>query len=349
MSFARVPGAPFGVAITPDGRYAFVDLFAGRVLVYSLVNDRPTLARTIALPGNGVEGCSITRDGRLLLVADGQGAAVVSVSRAERGLAHPVLGMLSPPHTSHVRATEAIETASSADGRYVFVSMEYGNPDGAVAVYDLGGGQAPRLGSAGYVGSITLGQAVVGSAVSPNGRYLYVTSELADQTRSQADGTLSIIDISRAERAAQHPVLASVKAGHQPVRVAVSPSGATVWVTARADNRVLAFAADRLLSDPAKALEAEVSVGTAPVGLATFDDGNRLLIADSNRFDARGAHAGLSVLDTQAALAHRPATVAGPPAGVFPREIAVDDRDGIALVTDFGSEQLETIQLNRFL
>ena len=347
-SYQRVPGSPFGVAITPDGRYAFVDLVQGRVLVYSLASGNPTLVRTIAVPGEAV-GCSITRDGRLLLVADGQGAVVVSVARAERSAAHAVLGTLSPPATAHLGASGAIETASSADGRYVFVSLEYGNPDGRIAVYGLGGGPVPRFGSADYVGSITLGQAVVGSALSPNGRYLYVTSELARGTaKLQADGTLSVIDVSRAERGAQRSILASVPAGHQPVRVVVSPSGSIVWVTARADNRVLAFAAARLLGDPRKALEAQAKVGTAPVGLATFDHGGRLIVADSNRFDSRGAHAGLTILGTHAVIAHEPATIASPAAGLFPREIAVDGRDRIALVTNFGSSQLETIRLDHF-
>jgi DNA-binding beta-propeller fold protein YncE len=355
VSYQRVPGAPFGVAITPGGRYAFVVLSdeqggsrrvagpragSGLVLVYSLAHSRPVLVGTIAVPA-GAAGCSITEDGRLLLVAEGQGAVVISVSRAERGAADAVLGRLSPPPDEHVGQTGAIETASNTDGRYVFVSLEYGNPGGAVSVYDLGDGSGPRFGRADYVGSIPLGPAVVGSALSPDGRYLYVTSELADVTRPHADGTLSVIDLSRAERGAQHAVLASVPAGHQPVRVAVSPSGSTVWVTARADNRVLAFAADRLLSDPTKALQAEVKVGIAPVGLATFDDGNRLLVADSNRFDARGAHAALAVLNARAVLTHKPATIAGPPAGAFPREIAVDEHNQTALVTNFGSSQLD--------
>lgn len=362
VSYQRVPGLPFGVAITPGGRYAFVVLSSvslagrrlvgrransGRVLVYSLAHGRPALAGTIAIPG-GAAGCSITQDGRLLLVADGRGAVVLSVARAERGAGNAVLGTLSPPRGADVGQSGAIETASSPDGRYAFVSLEYGNPSGAVSVYDLRDDAAPRFGSGDYVGSIPLGQAVVGSALSPDGRYLYVTSELADQRHPAADGTLSVIDVSRAEHGSKHAVLASVPAGHQPVRVAVSPSGSTVWVAARADNRVLAFAADRLLSNPSKALQAQVEVGTAPVGLAMFDHGNRLLVADSNRFGVRGGHAGLTILNARAALAHRPATVAAPPASAFPREIAVDPNDQLALVSNFDSRQLEAVQLDHY-
>jgi DNA-binding beta-propeller fold protein YncE len=353
-AFRQVAGPPFGVVVTPDGRYAFVDLVSGRVLVYSLAHGTPALVRTIVVPGEAV-GCSLSRDGRLLLVADGQGAAVVSVARAEHGAAHPVLGILRPPAALHLRATGAIETTTSADGRDVFVSLEYGNPDGAIAVYDLGNERSPRFGAADYVDSITLGQSVVGSALSTNGKDLYVTSEGASRSQAvtrpdtgtlRGDGTLSVIDVNRAEHGSAHAVVATVPAGRQPVRVAVSPSGSILWVTARGSNSALALSARQLLSNPAKALVATVKVGTAPVGLAVFDHGDRIIVADSNRFDARGAHSSLTLLNARAALAHKPAVTATLRAGLFPREIAIDQHDNTALVTNFASNQLEIVPLH---
>lgn len=177
VSFERAPGQPFGVVVTGAGDYAFVDLLQGRVLLYSTRSFPPHLIRSIRLPGEAV-GSSLTRDGRLLLVADGQGATVVNVAGAERGSPNPVLGTLSPPPTAHMQASGAIETSSSSDGRYVFVSLEYGSPRGVIAVYRIGSTSAPRFGPADYVGAIALGSAVIGSALSPDGRYLYVTSEL---------------------------------------------------------------------------------------------------------------------------------------------------------------------------
>jgi DNA-binding beta-propeller fold protein YncE len=348
VSFQQVAGTPFGVSVTPDGRYAFVDVVQGRVLVYRMTNSTPRLVRTITVPGQ-LLGSSLTRDGRLLMVADGRGAAVISVARAEDGGPHPLLGVLRPPRGTE-RATGAIETASSADGRYVFVSLEYGHPNGAVAVYDLGGDRHPHFGAGDWVTSITLGPAVVGSALSPDGRDLYVTSELAPGTRPtsaglKGDGTISVIDVTRAERASPHAVVSTVPAGHQPVRVAVSPDASTVWVTARADNELLSFSVPRLLSDPATARLAATRVGTAPVGLAVFDGGNRILIADSDRFNTHGAHSSLTVVDADPAPAHRPAAVATVRAGGFPREIALDASDDTALVTNFGSDQVETVRL----
>jgi DNA-binding beta-propeller fold protein YncE len=365
VSLEHVDGPPFGVVATRDGRSAFVDLVPGRVLVYSMQRSSvPRLIRSISVPGEAV-GSSLTHDGRLLLIANGQGATVVSVARAERGMPRPVLGTLTPPPAAHLRAAGAIETASSADGRYVFVSLEYGSAGGAIAVYRIGSTAAPRLSPTDYVGSITLGLAVVGSAVSPDGRYLYVTSELAHQptartlfgagqtlaqrikSRSQPrlpNGILSVIDVATAERDPARAVLATAPAMQQPVRVAVSPDGSVVWVTARASDRLLAFSAGKLRTDPARALLASIRVGAAPVGVAVSADGGRVIVADSNRFNVRGAHAGITIVDARAALARRSAIIANLPAGQFPREIAVEP-DGVALISNYASDQLEAIDI----
>jgi DNA-binding beta-propeller fold protein YncE len=367
VSFQHVDGPPFGVVATRDGRYAFLDLLPGHVLVYSTRGtSAPRLIRSISVPGEAV-GSSLTRDGRLLLIANRQGATVVSVARAERGMPDPVLGILMPPASAHVQAGGAIETASSADGRYVFVSLEYGQRGGVISVYRIGSTAAARFGASDYVGSITLGLAVVGSALSPDGKYLYVTSELADRPAAQTlfkagqtlaqriksqsqprlpDGSLSVINVAIAERDPAHAVLATVSAMQQPVRVAVSPSGAVVWVTARASDRLLAFSAAKLLTDSAHARLASVRVGAAPVGVAVSPNGNRVIVADSNRFSSRGAHAAITVVDAHAALTHRSAILATLPAGQFPREIAVEP-DGVALISNFASDQVETIDLPR--
>ena len=348
--FEAVPGPPFGVVTTPDGRYAFVDLIRGRVLVYAVSGFVPRLIRSVSVPGEAV-GSSLTRDGRLLLIADGQGATVVSVARAEHGTPGAVLGTLSPAPGAPLQAAGAIETASSVDGRFVFVSLEYGAPGGAIAVYDLGSDAAPHFGPRDYVGAITLGGAVVGSALSPDGRDLYVTSEIARPSSLNAsrmsEGTLSVISVAAAEHGPTHAVLATVPALYQPVRVALSPDGSVVWVTARASDRLLAFSAGKLLSDPRRALLATVKVGTAPVGVAVYDNGARVIVADSDRFNASAANAALTIVDARAALAHRPAVIATVRSGMFPRELAVERDGAVALVSNFASDQLEAVDLSR--
>src|ERR1700761_7951755 len=78
VSFEATQGSPFGISVTRDGRYAFMVLVDGRVAVYSLTSAHPRLVRTIPLHSQAYAyGCSLTRDGRLLLVAEGRGAAVI--------------------------------------------------------------------------------------------------------------------------------------------------------------------------------------------------------------------------------------------------------------------------------
>ena len=111
-------------------------------------------------------GVSLTPDGKYLLVADdGVGADVIDVAKAEQGQPGALVGRLTGP--SH--GGGAIETAVSADGKFAFVSIEYGQ---AVAVYNLRRALTRGFGPADFVGFIPAGQAVVGMAVSPNGTLL---------------------------------------------------------------------------------------------------------------------------------------------------------------------------------
>ena len=132
-SFVSLAGPPFGIAVTPDGRWSFVDETSnGQLAVLSTRVFRPRLVRTIRV-APGVQGNSLTPDGRYLLLADGgNGATVVSVKRAESGARRAVLGSLS--QSGDRGPGGAIEVVSSPDGRYVFVSVEY---EARIAVYDL--------------------------------------------------------------------------------------------------------------------------------------------------------------------------------------------------------------------
>lgn len=137
-----------------------------------------------------------------------------------------------------------------------------------------------------------------------------------------------------------------VTAGCEPVRVAVSADGSTVWVMARASDALPAFSATKLLADPGAALLASVRVGEAPVGLALVDGGHRIVVADSNR-DASGASAALTVISTADALDHRPAVLGTIKAGAFRREMSLEAGGATLLVGNFGSGQLEAIDVRQ--
>jgi hypothetical protein len=81
------------------------------------------------------------------------------------------------------------------------------------------------------------------------------------------------------------------------------------------------------------------------VGLALVDDGRRLVVADSNRFRAKGAASNLAVVDVRAALAGRPALLGMIPTGTFPREMTVVPNADTLLVTDYLSGQVQAVNL----
>jgi DNA-binding beta-propeller fold protein YncE len=189
-----------------------------------------------------------------------------------------------------------------------------------------------------------------GVAVTADGRWafvawLYATSEATPRTMRSNQGTLTVMNLARAETDPAGSVVATVPAGCNPVRVITSADGREVWVTARASDDLLCFSAAELRSDPARALVAIVRVGEAPVGLMLVRNGSLVVVADSNRFGAPGASSDLSVVNVAAALAGRPAVVGHIPAGQFPREMALEPDGQRLLVTNFGSGQLEAVSI----
>jgi DNA-binding beta-propeller fold protein YncE len=160
-------------------------------------------------------------------------------------------------------------------------------------------------------------------------------------------GTLSVINVAKAESGPSHSVAATVDAGCQPVRVVTNPDRSVVWVTARASDTLVGFSAARLRSDPPHAVVAKVRVGEAPVGLALVDHDTRVVVADSNRFGAPGAKSSLAVVSTTAALAGKPALPGYLRAGGFPRQLALLPDGRTLIVGNYTSQQLESVNVAR--
>jgi DNA-binding beta-propeller fold protein YncE len=331
-----VPGHPFGVAVSPDGRQVIVSL-VGRgptLAVLDMSGGAATLRGTVSLPGGEpAHGMALSHSGRYLAVTLESQTAVVSLPALLAGAADPVLGML------HDGGIGTIEAAFSADDRYVFVSDE---GSGAISVFDLDTALTTRFDAPGIaVGQVPVDPGPVGIAASPDGEVLYATSEVTSATAVQ-QGALTVIDVGRAERRPADSVLAQLPAGCEPVRVALSKGGRLIWVTARGSDELLAFAADRIRPDPAHALVAAVRVGSQPVGVLLTAGDRQVLTANSARFSQPNSAQTISVVDADAALAGRPSLLGTIPSGAFPREIGYDRPTGQVLVTNFNSDTVET-------
>jgi DNA-binding beta-propeller fold protein YncE len=250
---------------------------------------RERLLRTIPVPAYA-SGVRVTPNGRFVLAAAGRGAVVLDVAAALSGTGGAVLGSVTAPAKVAGGGPGAAEVAVSPDSSYAFVTLEGA---GVVAVFDLRG----RFGPGAFVGAVPVGAGALGIAASPDGRWLYEVSESARARSSRRRGVLNVIELARAVRAPVTAVVATAPAPCAPVRVAVSPDGATVWVTARDGDAVLGFNTADLRSDPSRALTSSTRVGPQPLGIVTTAGGNRLLVADSNLSKSPGARAGVSVVN----------------------------------------------------
>lgn len=355
----NVSASPFGLAYAPDHSAAFVALKT-TLGVLNTSTFPPSLSHEIPLPVEtlqqgiyspyieGATGITITKDGRFVLVTHfGLSALIIDAAKAIANSTDAVLGTL-PGNINY--GNSAIEVTASPDGKYAFLSHEYGSASTsfqgtveAIALNHTANGTLTGT----FVAGQLLDFAVVGTAVSPDGRYLYATSESA--TYYSSAGTLSIIDIAKwTSRNATGALVAQVNAACGPVRVLASSDGETVWVTARESNQLLAFNATALHSatTAGNALIASVYVGYSPVGLTFARNESRILTANSNRFSLPGATTGISVVDVQAALRNSSSAVLGQiPTGIFPREFANSPDRRTVLVSEYGSRAVQAVDV----
>jgi len=326
-------GNPFGVVVTPDGKYSFVAR-GGSIAV--LNNNGGTAAPTqiASVPAPGAQKTvAITSNGSYLLAVNGSGAYVIDAIKAEAGAGSgAVLGTLSGP-----AGNTANEVLASSDGKFAFITFQN---DGDVAVFNLQQAITGGFGKSGYKGLVQLGPGAdpQGMAESPSGQWLYVTGE-------SQDGRLYVVDMAKAETDPQHAVRSSAAAGCGAARVIVSASGSDVWVTDRDSNALVAFSASALTSDPSRALIAKVGVGETPLGLSFVNGGSAILVADANLHKVGGAD-NLALISTQMALQGKKAALQGfISTGRVPRELAAEPGGRTLLSTDYGSGQLQAIEV----
>jgi DNA-binding beta-propeller fold protein YncE len=359
----EMPGSPFEPVISADGCWIFVTLTqgygsnGGGVAAVSRANGALSVARAIPIKGNPT-GAVLTHDGKLLVVADGGYLAFLDATRLESGDGDPVLGYIgngSPVGYIYANVTP--------DDKYVLASAERGQ---AVLVIDLEMARADGFKGRGGVAKLDVGNAPISVTLSPDGRFLYTTSEAAlpewnwpstcrpenpnarANAPHHAQGAIIVFDLTRALTDPSHAAVSRVPAGCNSVRLVLSPSGDVAYVTARGDNALLAFDAQRLVGDTTHALLGRTEVGIAPVGIAVIDNGARVVVTSSNRFGG-GAndHQPLTVVDAARLRAGGRAVVGTIQAGAFPRELRLTADGSTLFATNFASRTLEMIDLAR--
>jgi hypothetical protein len=326
-----IGGSPFGIAVTPDGKYSFVPT-GNDVVVLNNSSGSSAPTPVVTIPAAGAKkDDAITSDGKYVLAAANSGAYVISAAAAEAGNANAVLGTLTSPG-----GKGAVGVSISPNGDFAFITLQN---SAEMAVFNLQKSVAGGYGQSGFVGMVPLGQSPIGIAQSPNGRWMYVTTE-------NSAGKLYVLSMSRAETDPKDAVVQAAAAGCSPARVIVSANGSVLWVTVRDSNALVAFSAAKLLTKPSESLIARVNVGQTPIGLTFIKGGSEIMIADSNLKNVAGANT-LALISTQRALAgqNRGALLGFVPTGQVPREAELELGGQTLLVTENGSGQLQAISV----
>jgi DNA-binding beta-propeller fold protein YncE len=336
-----VPGAPAGVVVAHDAGWVFAALGGApsQLGVLRRQGDALTWDHGVAAPANATAfGLAQSVDATTLAMTLSDQLALYDLAKAEANTAGALLGAVAIPSTGHV----TIDAAFSRDGLYVFAALEY---DRSVAVVDV----TKRA----YVGAIPIaGDAVTGVVVSPDGARLYVTCEESDEFKAsnpnpavdQIVGSVTVVDVAKAEGNPATSVVGRAFVGRAPVRAVVSPDGASLWVSVRGSNAVLALDTVHLLSTTCNPLRSTTAVGPAPVGLAFVGGGAAVAVANSNRFAQPNSDQTVMLIDAAKALGGAGGAVVGQvTVGAFPREM--DDDANALFVSNFDSQSVSGMNL----
>jgi quinoprotein dehydrogenase-associated probable ABC transporter substrate-binding protein len=268
---------PRGMGLSPDGRRLYV-----------------------ALSGSPIAGPNV--DESTLPPADKSADGIGVVDLGSLRLLRTIRGVSDPEQVS-----------VSRDGRRLYVASE---DTGTAVVLDESDGR--------LLATLPVGHEPEGIATSPDGRWVYVTSEADDQvavidTRSNAvvaqvavgarprsivfatgaplayvscenDASVAVLDTTRHVESAR---IAIPGAGARPMGLALSPDGATLYVTTGRGGHLVA------VDTKTHRVRGSVKVGTRPWGVTVSADGRWLYTANGPSNDVSVVDArSLEVVDT---------------------------------------------------
>ncbi len=363
ISYVPLPGHPFSTISSKDGCWLFVSVTssnpksANGVAMLSRIDGRIILKKVFPIEA-GPTGMVMTHDGKLLIVADDDYVVFLDVMRMTAGSGDPILGYISDGDFSG-----SVYVNVTADDKFLFVSDE--NTE-TLTVINLEKARSEGFKDSAKVGKISVGNAPIAVTFSPDERWLYTTSQAAPKSFNwpiackpegqdpatakpqYPEGAIIVVDVTRAKTDPPSSVISKVPAGCSPVRLAISPTGERVFVTARNSNALLAFDTTALRTDVAHARVGQVPVGTAPVGVAVANEGKLVFVTNSNRFSSnRTARQTLTVIDAANVGAGQASILGSVPAGAFPREFGHSPDGQTLFVANYNSNELEVIDLKR--
>jgi YVTN family beta-propeller protein len=273
-----VGSEPFGVAIPPNGAYAYVTNDGGTtVSVISTATN--TVTATIPV-GSEPAGVAVAPNGAHAYVANHADNSVSVIDTATNTVTSTVpvgigpSGVAVTPNSEFVYVTNwgsgSVSVISTATNT-VTATISVGNysyfitisPNGAYAYVTNAANNSVSVISTAtntVTSTITVGSMPVGVAVSSNGAYVYIANG--------GDNSVSVIST------ATNTVTATISVGNYPYCVAINPNGTYAFVANGGDNSV------SVISTATNTVTSTITVGSMPVGVAVSSNGAYVYIAN---------------------------------------------------------------------
>lgn len=233
---------PHEVAITPEGRWAFVANYEGPGDSISRIDltQQEETERISIDPYRQPHGLQVHPDGTTLYATVEGNQAVIEVDVAT--------GEVLRAFRTEQQVSHMLVLAPDAQTLYV---SSIGS--GTVTVIDVASGTVRH--------QIPTGAGAEGIDVTPDGREVWVTNRAA--------GTVSIID------AAADTVAATLDAPGFPIRAKITPDGRYALVSRATANAV------RVFDVATRSVVKDIDVGAVPVGILIPPNGQRAFVANT--------------------------------------------------------------------
>jgi YVTN family beta-propeller protein len=191
-----VGSSPYSIAVTPDGKTAYVANDSGESL--NVIDLQTGQAGPALELGANLYVIAISPDGKTAYITTSSGKVLVLDTQTNQVVGSiPIEGEASSP----------INIAITPDGNLAYVTNEESN---SVSVIDTTTRQV--------IGTIPVGEAPWGISITPDGKKAYVANETGK--------SVSVIDTQT-----NQVVGSPIPVGEQPYETAITPDGKTLYVT----------------------------------------------------------------------------------------------------------------------
>jgi DNA-binding beta-propeller fold protein YncE len=367
----NLPGEPFGVVASRDQKWIFVSLPMGQqtgIAVLQNAAGKIQFVRTVPMD-HRPSGMVLTHSGDTLIAAADDGVVFFDTRKLEAGENDPAFQWVRDglrANTTYVNVT--------ADDKTLFVSDENA---ATITVIDMdrihppgqdSGPPSKRADSEGaapdaILGKIPVGVAPIALTFSKDERWLFTTSQVAPPDwrwpavlkrevgkGKVPEGAVIVIDVAKARTNPRESVVARIPAGGSPVRLALSPDGSRLFVSARNSNAVFVFDTADLVTNPSNAMPVKIPVGPSPVPVVLVMNGRLALVGNSDRFNPNAAKTStLTVLDTSRIGTQLSPQIGEIPCGAFPREFHLSADGQTLFLTNFRTGTLQVLDVNRLM